>query len=146
LGKRIAVGADIDSAVAIISGISSALEGAKMVMFGIARHKAMSRTPWWLGPSSPVMPRGRRRRARQVEQSHVEVRLVECPREERRVNRDDGLETAIAMPAAAVTACCSAMPTSKKRLGKRSWNPRSPVGPAMAAVMATTDRRRSPAR
>jgi len=42
LGKRIAVGADIDSAVAIISGILRA-RGAKMVMFGIARHKAMSR-------------------------------------------------------------------------------------------------------
>jgi len=32
----------------------------------------------------------------------VEVRLVECPREERRVNRDDGLDPPIAMPAAAV--------------------------------------------
>src|SRR5674476_147096 len=38
----------------------------------------------------------------------------------------------MAMPAAAVTACCSAMPTSKNRVGNRSWNPSRPVGPAMA--------------
>ena len=44
----------------------------------------------------------------------------------------------MAMPAAPVTACCSAMPTSKKRSGKRAWNGSSPVGPAIAAVIATT--------
>ena len=33
----------------------------------------------------------------------------------------------MAMPAAAVTACCSAMPTSKKRSGKRSSNGSRPV-------------------
>ena len=43
----------------------------------------------------------------------------------------------MAMPAAAVTACCSAMPTSTKRSGNRASKGRSPVGPAMAAVMAT---------
>ena len=42
------------------------------------------------------------------------------------------------MPAAPVTACCSAMPTSKKRSGKRVWNGISPVGPGIAAVIATT--------
>ena len=30
-----------------------------------------------------------------------------------------GLRPSVAMPAAKVTACCSAMPTSKVRLGKR---------------------------
>ena len=44
------------------------------------------------------------------------------------------------MPAAPVTACCSAMPTSKKRSGKRSWNGMSPVGPGIAAVIATSSR------
>ena len=44
----------------------------------------------------------------------------------------------MAIPAAVVTACCSAMPTSKNRSGKRSWKGSSPVGPGMAAVMATT--------
>ena len=34
-------------------------------------------------------------------------------------------------------ACCSAMPTSKNRRGNSSWNGVSPVGPGMAAVMAT---------
>ena len=48
-----------------------------------------------------------------------------------------GRSPPIAMPAAPVTACCSAMPTSKKRSGKRSWNGMRPVGPGMAAVMAT---------
>ena len=48
-----------------------------------------------------------------------------------------GRRPPIAMPAAAVTACCSAMPTSKKRSGKRSWNGSRPVGPAIAAVIAT---------
>ena len=42
----------------------------------------------------------------------------------------------MAMPAASVAACCSAMPTSWKRSGKRSWNGSRPVGPGMAAVMA----------
>jgi hypothetical protein len=43
----------------------------------------------------------------------------------------------MAMPAAAVTSCCSAMPTSKNRSGKRLWNGSRPVGPGMAAVRAT---------
>ncbi len=47
----------------------------------------------------------------------------------------------MAMPVAAVTACCSAMPTSIKRSGKRSPNGSRPVEPGMAAVMATTSGR-----
>ena len=35
-----------------------------------------------------------------------------------------------------VTACCSAMPTSKKRLGKRSREAGSPVPVGIPAVMA----------
>ena len=56
-----------------------------------------------------------------------------------------GRSPPMAMPAAAVTACCSAMPTSTKRSGWRAWNGMSPVGPAMAAVMATTRGSMSPA-
>ncbi len=44
----------------------------------------------------------------------------------------------MAMPAAAVTACCSAMPTSKHRSGKRSAKGSRPVESGMAAVMATS--------
>jgi hypothetical protein len=40
-------------------------------------------------------------------------------------------------PAAKVTACCSAMPTSKVRSGMRLANLSSPVPEGMAAVMAT---------
>ena len=43
----------------------------------------------------------------------------------------------MAMPAAAVASCCSAMPTSKKRSGNRAWKGSRPVGPGMAAVRAT---------
>ena len=43
----------------------------------------------------------------------------------------------MAMPAAEVTACCSAMPTSTNRSGKRASKGSRPVGPGIAAVMAT---------
>ena len=49
-----------------------------------------------------------------------------------------GRSPPMAMPAAPVTACCSAMPTSKHRSGKRAWNGSRPVGPVIAAVIATT--------
>src|SRR6266567_771921 len=42
-----------------------------------------------------------------------------------------------ARPAAKVTACCSAMPTSKERLGNGSPNRLSPVPDGIAAVIAT---------
>ena len=42
-----------------------------------------------------------------------------------------------ARPAANVTACCSAMPTSKVRSGKRLPKISTPVPDGMAAVMAT---------
>ncbi len=48
------------------------------------------------------------------------------------------------MPAAEVRACCSAMPTSMQRSGYSAPNFASPVGPSMAAVMATTSGRRAP--
>ena len=90
-----AVGVDIDSAVASMPGTSSALEGAKTVMLGIARHSAMSSRPWWLGPSSPVMPaRSKTKTTGRFKQPDVEVGLVEGAREERRVDRDDRLEAA----------------------------------------------------
>ena len=50
----------------------------------------------------------------------------------------------MARPAAEVAACCSAMPTSKVRSGKRCWNSRSPTGCSIAAVIATTSPRSAP--
>ena len=41
-----------------------------------------------------------------------------------------------ASPAALVTACCSAIPTSMVRSGNLSANLSKPVGPNMAAVIA----------
>ena len=50
----------------------------------------------------------------------------------------------MAIPAAEVTACCSAMPTSNMRSPKRSPNGSRPVESGMAAVMATSSGRASP--
>ena len=50
----------------------------------------------------------------------------------------NGTMPSVAMPAANVTACCSAMPTSKQRSGKRLANRSSPVPDGIAAVIATT--------
>ena len=50
----------------------------------------------------------------------------------------------MAMPAAEVTACCSAMPTSNMRSGKRSPKGSRPVESGMAAVMATSSGCSSP--
>ena len=57
-----------------------------------------------------------------------------------------GCSPPIAMPAAEVIACCSAMPTSKQRSGNCLANLSSPVGPSIAAVMATTSARSPPMR
>src|SRR5262249_8116103 len=46
----------------------------------------------------------------------------------------------MAMPAALVIACCSAMPTSNTRSGKARANAPRPVGWSIAAVIATTSR------
>jgi len=39
-----------------MTGISWADDGANTVMPGIDKVSDRSSTPWWLGPSSPVMP------------------------------------------------------------------------------------------
>lgn len=48
-----------------------------------------------------------------------------------------GLSPSVARPAAKVTACCSAIPTSKHLYGNLFWNRLSPVPPPIAAWMAT---------
>ena len=55
-----------------------------------------------------------------------------------------GCIPAMARPEADVSACCSAMPTSKNRSGWALPNFARPVGPAMAAVMAAMSSRSSP--
>ena len=54
-----------------------------------------------------------------------------------------GRRPSVASPAAKVTACCSAMPTSYTRSGCRSAKRSSPVPSGMAAVIATTRESRS---
>ena len=51
-----------------------------------------------------------------------------------------GRRPPIASPVANVIACCSAMPTSKKRSGNSAWNFDSPVPVGMPAVMPTIRR------
>ena len=121
-----------------IGSISSAADGANTVMPGIDSASAMSRTPWWLGPSSPVMPA----RSSMKTTGHPwrpTSRLAWSKARQKKVEytATTGRSPAMAMPAADVTSCCSAMPTSKNRSGKRAWKESSPVGPGMAAVSAT---------
>ena len=78
----------------------------------------MSHMPLCEAPSLPVMPGA-------VEdegdagpvQGAVHEQLVEGPVEEGRVDATTGCRPAYARPLAMVTACCSAMPTSKTRSG-----------------------------
>jgi hypothetical protein len=63
--------------------------------------------------------------------------LVVGALEEGRVDGAKGLKPSAASPAAKVTACCSAMPTSKARSGNTSAKRSSPVPDGIAAVMAT---------
>jgi len=71
--------------------------------------------------------------------------LVEGPAEERRVDGDDGSQAAHGHAAAAVSSCCSAIPTSKNRSGigpRREQTGR----PGIAAVRATISGRCSASR
>ena len=64
-------------------------------MPGTRASIAMSYTPWWLGPSGPVMPaRSRQNTTGQAVQRHVVHDLVPRPVEERRVDRDDRAQPA----------------------------------------------------
>ena len=75
---------------------------------------------------------------RQFLDRHVMDDLVVGALQEGRIDRDERLVTLrSARPAAKVTACCSAMPTSKVRSGNASPNRSSPVPDGMAAVIAT---------
>ena len=75
--------------------------------------------PWWVRPSSPANPaRSMREDDRQALEADVVDDLVVGALQEGRVDRGrPGACPAVARPAAKVTACCSAMPTSKKRSG-----------------------------
>ena len=120
-------------------------DGANTVMPGTLVSSTMSSTPWWLGPSSPVMPARSRQKTTgcpcrptsRFTWSKARVRNVEY-------TATTGRRPPMAMPAAAVTACCSAMPTSNMRSGKRSAKGSRPVESGMAAVMATSSGRASP--
>ena len=55
-GNRMATGVSSSSAVSSMTSTSAADDGANTVIPGTVSVSAMSSTPWWLGPSSPVMP------------------------------------------------------------------------------------------
>ena len=98
----------------------------------------MSHMPSWLAPSSPVTPRGRVRTSRRTGAERHPSAPVEGPVEDVAYNATMGCSPAIAIPAAEVTACCSAMPTSSVRSGYIDWNLSRPTGCIIAAVMAIT--------
>jgi hypothetical protein len=74
----------------------------------------MSKTPWWVGPSSPTRP------ARSIAKTTLSfcrqtswTIWSNAPLQERRVDRGDRLGPLEREAAAKRIACCSAMPTSK---------------------------------
>ena len=79
----------------------------------------------------------KRKANRQTLDGNVMDDLVIGALQECRINGDKGFEPSAASPPAKVTACCSAIPTSKQRFGKRSANRLRPVPEGMAAVIAT---------
>jgi hypothetical protein len=113
LGNRIDTGPSRLIACRASRASSSSDDGASTVIVGIRRHRREV--------EDAVVARAVvARDAGPVEHEHdvlvvqpdVEVGLVERPREERRVDGDDRDRPAWASPAAEVTMCCSAMPTS----------------------------------
>ena len=120
--------------------------GAATRMPGMMERIERSQTPLWLAPSEPVIPArsrtrvsGSRSNATSMSNwSKARLRKVEY-------TATTGCTPPSARPAAEVMACCSAMPTSKKRSGNSAPNLSRPVGPAMAAVIATMSLRSRPA-
>jgi len=49
----------------------------------------------------------------QILERDIVNHLIDCPLHERRINRRHGMYPSVAMPAAKVMPCCSAIPTSK---------------------------------
>ena len=90
----------------------------------------MSSTPWWLGPSGPVIPARSRakttgrpcRPTSRLAWSKARLKNVEY-------TATTGRRPPMAMPAAEVTAFCSAIPTSKNRSGQRACEGQQPGRP-----------------
>ena len=80
---------------------------------------------------------------RQVLDRDVVDDLVVGALEEGRINRRERPVALRGQPAAKVTACCSAMPTSNMRSGNFSATLSRPVPDGIAAVIATTFSSRS---
>ncbi len=74
---------------------------------------------------------------RRILQTDIVYDLVVGTLQKGRIHRHNGISPPTARPAAKVTACSSAMPTSKNRSGKTFLNRFSPVPSGMAAVIAT---------
>jgi hypothetical protein len=68
---------------------------------------------------------------------HVVDDLVIAALQEGRIDRGERLEPFSGHAGANVTACCSAMPTSKVRVGKRAAKRSTPVPSGIAPVTAT---------
>ena len=94
----------------------------------------MSHMPWWLAPSGPGHPGPvEHERDAAAVQGDVHQQLVEGAVQEGRVDGHHRVQPGHRQPAAEVTACCSAMPTSNTRSGKAAANRLRPVGWIIAA-------------
>jgi hypothetical protein len=113
--------------------------GAARASPGTTERIDMSHMPLCEAPSSPVTPA---RSSTKVTGSRCSATSSNTWSKARfrkvAYTATTGCNPPEANPAAEVTACCSAMPTSKHRSGNRSRNGSRPVLSGIAAVMATT--------
>ena len=101
--------------------------------------------PLWLAPSSPVTPARSSTKVTAWPCRATSIRAWSKARLRKvAYSATTGCMPPIASPAAEVTACCSAMPTSKVRSGHLQEKACSPTGCSIAAVIATTSGRSAP--
>ena len=118
LGYLTAIGTLLDTANFIISESSHLFLGAIMCMFGMLDRYERSNIPWWVSPSLPTSP------ALSIANTTGRFWMhTSCSIWSYALWRKDeytatiGISPPAASPAAKVTACCSAIPTSKNLSG-----------------------------
>ena len=116
---------------------SSNPSGDQTFVFGTERAIPTSKSPWCVTPSPPTNPA----RSTQITTCRFCIAIScmswskhRCKNEEYTANT--GIFPAAASPAQKVTACSSAIPTSKNRSGNPFEKPQSPVPSHIAAVTA----------
>lgn len=123
----------------------SASRGAAILSPGTTWRIDMSHMPLWEAPSTPVTPARSRTNVTPQRCRATSIRSWSKARFRKvAYTATTGCSPPVARPAAETVACCSAIPTSHTRSGKRAANFPRPTGCSMAAVIATTSSRSSP--